>query len=114
MSSRFSSGGLRRTALVLAFLGALTALGAPAVAQPATDAAPAGPLAGLFDWLHDLLRDLGWEPGPAEGPGEPEGPRPAYLPDGMCIDPNGNPVACPESESLMPPTESPSDAEINQ
>ncbi|HSL85024.1 MAG TPA: hypothetical protein VLF66_19790, partial [Thermoanaerobaculia bacterium] len=86
MSSRFSSGGLRRTAVVLAFLGALTALGAPAVAQPGTDAAPAGPLAGLFDWLHDLLRDLGWEPGPAEAPQRPEEPRPTFLPEGSCTD----------------------------
>ena len=109
MSSRFSSGGLRRTAIALALLGALTALGAPALAQPGTDAVPAGPLAGLFDWLHDLLRDLGWEPGPADGPGEPEGPRPAFLPDGACIDPGGNPVPCPESESVGIPLDQPMD-----
>lgn len=107
MSSRFSSGGLRRTAIALALVGALAALGAPAVAQPATDAAPVGPLAGLFDWLHDLLRDLGWEPGPAEGPGDPEGPRPTFLPEGCGIDPNGNPVPCPESELVSPPIDWP-------
>jgi hypothetical protein len=99
MSSRFSSGGLRRTAIALALLGALALVGGPALAQPGPDAASAGPLPGLFDWLHDLLRDLGWEPGPGEAPQEPEGPRPAFLPDGMCIDPNGNQVPCPESES---------------
>lgn len=114
MSSRFSSGGLRRTAIVLALFGTLVFVGAPALAQPGPGTAPDGPLAGLFGWLHDLLLDLGWEPGPAERRGEPEGPRPAVLREGMCVDPNGNPVACPESEKLSPPTESPFDVEIEQ
>lgn len=114
MSSRFSSGGLRRTALVVVLVGALTCVGAPALAQPGTDAAPAGALTGLFDWLHDLLRDLGWEHGPGEAPGEPEGPRPSFLPEGSCADPNGNPVPCPQSESLVSPIGSPIDVALNQ
>lgn len=112
MSSRFSSGGLRRTAIALALLGAFTCLAAPAVAQPAGDSTPVGPLAGLFDWLHDLLKDLGW--GPGEGGEEPEGPKPAFLPNGSCADPNGNPVPCPESEGVSPPAGWPIDLGISQ
>jgi hypothetical protein len=107
MSSRFSSGGLRRTAIALALLGALALVGGPALAQPDPGHAPDGPLAGLFDWFHDLLRDLGWEPVPGEAPQEPEGPRPAFLPDGACIDPGGKPVPCPESETVGLPLELP-------
>lgn len=114
MSSRFSSGGLRRTAIALVLLGALTCLAAPAVAQPAGDSTPVGPLAGLFDWFHDLLRDLGWEPGPGEAPQEPDGPRPTFLPNGSCMDPNGNPAPCPESETIGLPIEWPEAEEINQ
>lgn len=99
MSSSFSSGGLRRTAIALVLLGALTCLAAPAVAHPAGDSTPGGQLAGLFDWLHELLRDLGWGPAEREGGEDPEGPRPAFLPEGQCVDPNGNQVPCPESES---------------
>jgi hypothetical protein len=107
MSSRFSSGGLRRTAIALALLGALALVGGPALAQPGPGHAPEGPLAGLFDWFHDLLRDLGWEPGPGQAPQEPEGPTPTFLPEGCGIDPNGNPVPCPESELVSPPIDSP-------
>jgi hypothetical protein len=114
MSSRFSSGGLRRTAIALALLGAFTCLAAPAVAQPAGDSTPVGPLAGLFDWVHDLLRDLGWEPGPGEAPREPEGPRPTFLPEGQCMDPNGNQVPCPESEGVSLPVGWPLDSDFNQ
>lgn len=114
MSSRFSSGGLRRTAIALALLGALALVGGPALAQPGPDAASAGALAGLFDWVHDLLRDLGWEPGPGEGPREPEGPTPAFSPEGQCVDPNGNQVPCPESEGVSPPVGWPLDSDFNQ
>lgn len=114
MSSRFSSGGLRRTAIALALLGAFTCLAAPAVAQPSGDSTPGGPLAGLFDWLHDLLRDVGWEPGPGEAPQEPEGPRPAFLPDGACIDPGGKPVPCPESETVGLPLELPTSQDADR
>lgn len=117
MSARFSSGGLRRTAIALALLGALTCVGTtPVLAQPGSDSAAIGPFEGLFDWLHDLLQDLGWGPGtePGEGGGELESPRPTFLPDGSCLDPNGNTVPCPESEGLSPPAGWPIDLDINQ
>lgn len=100
MPSRHPSAGPRRLALVLvlALLGGLAGLAvAPVQAAPAPGSPAVGPIADAFDWIHDLLADLGWLP--ADRVEGPETPKPTYMPEGSCVDPNGNPVACPESDS---------------
>lgn len=96
MPSRRTSGGQTHLAVAVALLGALTLLAAPAQALPGAHSPAAGPLAGLVHWLHDLLGGLSWAPAEAEP--APAEPRPAWLPEGSCMDPNGNKVACDESE----------------
>lgn len=97
MPSPHASAGPRRLALVLvlALLAGLAA--APVQAAPPPGSLAVDPLAHVIDWIQDLLADLGWPP--ADRAEEPEAPKPTYLPEGSCVDPNGNPVACPESDS---------------
>lgn len=100
MPSRHPSAGPRRLALVLVLtlLGALAGLAAPpAQAAPAPGSPAFGPVADALGWIHDLLAHLEWLP--ADPVEEPEVLRPTYLPEGSCVDPNGNSVACPESDS---------------
>lgn len=91
MRSPRSSRPCRQLAVCLVLIAALLVTTVPAQAAPGGDLAPRSPLSGLVAWFHGLLLDLGLVS--ADGGGEPE---PLFLPESVCIDPNGVQVPCPK------------------
>lgn len=89
------AGGL----VVLAFLAAVAV---PAQAAPRNEATPTA--LAFIDWIHDILAYLDFAPAPEAAPKEPEGPRAILGKEGQCVDPNGVPIACPDSTTLEAPT----------
>lgn len=91
MRSPRSSRPCRQLAVCLVLIAALLATTVPAQAASGGEQAPRSPLSGLVAWFHGLLLDLGLVS--ADGGGEPE---PLFLPESVCIDPNGAQVPCPK------------------
>jgi hypothetical protein len=95
MLSPRSTRPCRQLAVCLVLIAALLAITVPAQAAPGGEQAPRSPLSGLVAWFHGLLLDLGFAP--VAGGGEPQGPRPEFLPETGCIDPDGVPISCPKT-----------------
>lgn len=85
----------RQLAACLVLIAALLVTTAPVQASPGGEQGPRSSLSGLVAWFHGLLLELGFAP--VAGGGEPEGPRPAFLPESGCIDPDGVPISCPKT-----------------
>lgn len=96
MFSRLSFRSVRSLSAALAVAALVLTLAVPVQAAPRVESGTIGPLAAFVaDWLSFIL--------PAEDPA----PRPTtslpspdrdYEPSGVCLDPNGQPITCPESD----------------
>ncbi|HLE84684.1 MAG TPA: hypothetical protein VJG13_10130 [Thermoanaerobaculia bacterium] len=91
MLSPRSSRPCRQLAVCLVLIAALLVTTAPVQASPGGKHASNSPLTDLVAWFHGLVLDLGLVS--ADGGGEPE---PLFLPESVCIDPNGVQVPCPK------------------
>lgn len=90
----------RRLVLSLVIAALLATLATPLHASPAPGAAFTGPLSGLIDWVQDLLLRLGSSP--VAGADGPEAPTAVFLPEGGCMDPDGQPTSCPNPQGSHP------------
>ncbi len=95
MFSRLSFRSVRSLSAALAVAALLTTLVLPVQAAPRDESGPFGPLATFaMDWLGSMFQA---EPAPGQTASLPS-PERDYEPSGVCLDPNGNPITCPESD----------------
>jgi len=91
MLSPRSSRPCRQLAVCLVLIAALLVTTAPVQASPGGEQGPRSSLSGLVAWFHGLLLELGFAPAELG-----DKPKPVFLPEGTCIDPNGAPITCPK------------------
>lgn len=95
MFSRLSFRSVRSLSAALVVAALVIALAVPAQAAPRQESSTVGPLASFVSWLQEWLRpasvlDDSSDPAPT--------PDQAYQKTGQCMDPNGQPMPCPEDD----------------
>lgn len=96
MFSRLSFRSVRSLSAALAVAALVIALTVPAQAAPPQESDTVGPLVTLVvNWLGSVLPSQGPAPRPPAGLPSREQ---EHEKSGVCLDPNGKPITCPESD----------------
>lgn len=96
MLSRLSFRSVRSLTAALAVAALLAVVAVPVQAAPREENHGIVPLAGfVMDWLDVLLQVEGSAPRATASLPSPEH---EYAPSGVCLDPNGKPITCPETD----------------